>query len=83
MTIKELLEDLLIEYDELGMQPTTIVPNPEDRAKEWKHELTYALKHLRSELAREIFGELYEDCFDQFGYIDYGKLAELKNKYTE
>lgn len=37
----------------------------------------------QSEVAREIFEEIYEDCFDQFGYIDYNALAELKKKYTE
>lgn len=37
----------------------------------------------KSEVAMEIFAEIYEDCFDQFGYIDYEKLAELKKKYTE
>lgn len=37
----------------------------------------------KTEVAREIFEEIYEDCFDQFGYIDYKKLAELKKKYTE
>ena len=37
----------------------------------------------KSEVAREIFEEIYEDCFDQFGYINYGALAELKKKYTE
>ena len=34
-------------------------------------------------LASEIFEEIYKDCFDQFGYIDYAALAELKKKYTE
>ena len=38
---------------------------------------------IRAEVAREIFEEIYEDCFDQFGYIDYEALAELKKKYTE
>lgn len=37
----------------------------------------------RAEVAREIFEEIYEDCFDQFGHIDYEKLAKLKNKYME
>jgi hypothetical protein len=37
----------------------------------------------RAEVAREIFEEINEDCFDQFGYIDYEALAELKKKYTE
>ena len=39
------------------------------------------LNEKRAEVAREIFEEIYEDCFDQFGYIDYEKLAELKKKY--
>lgn len=38
---------------------------------------------LREQIAREIFDEIYEDCFDQFGYVNYEALAELKNKYTE
>lgn len=37
----------------------------------------------KSEVAREIFEEIYEDCFDQFGYINYEALAERKKKYTE
>ena len=32
--------------------------------------------------AKEIFAEIYEDCFDQYGYIDYAALAKLKKKYT-
>ena len=38
---------------------------------------------IATEVAREIFAEIYEDCFDQFGYINYEALAELKKKYTE
>ena len=60
MTTKDLLEDLLIEYDELGMEPTTVVPNPSERAMVWKRELTCALRHLRAEVAREIFEEIEE-----------------------
>ena len=38
---------------------------------------------IATEVAKEIFAEIYEDCFDQFGYIKYEALAELKKKYTE
>ena len=58
MTNKERIEDLLIEFDELDMQPMLIVPDPLDRAKVWKHELIYAIKHLEAEVAREIFEEI-------------------------
>lgn len=36
-----------------------------------------------AEIARGIFEEIYEECFDQFGYINYEALAELKEKYTK
>ncbi len=88
MTIKELLEDLLIEFDELDMQPMLTVPNPLDRAKAWKHELTYAIKHLEAEVAREIFEEIDAIIFgtiipNDCAIISIAKLAELKKKYTE
>ena len=41
-----------------------------------------AMDRIKAEVAREIFEEIYEDCFDQFGYIDYDALDELKKKYT-
>lgn len=83
MTNKELLEDLLIEFDELDMQPMLLVPDPVERAKNWKRELTYAIRHLKAEVAREIFEEI-----EIIGKVDNGvflyhrELAELKKKYT-
>lgn len=41
------------------------------------------LENAKAEVAMEIFEEIYEDCFDQFGYINYEALAELKEKYTK
>jgi hypothetical protein len=96
MTNKELLEDLLIEFDELGMEPTTIVPNPSERAIRWKQELMCAIEHLEAEVAREIFEEI-EKILDDSTVVrsfDYGrpyfaiskfktKFAALKKKYTE
>ena len=48
-----------------------------------QYEETSGLKQAKQEVVREIFEEIYEDCFDQFGYIDYNALAELKKKYTD
>lgn len=38
---------------------------------------------IRNETAREILAEIYEECFNQFGYLDYDALDKLKKKYTE
>jgi hypothetical protein len=37
---------------------------------------------LKSEIADEIFTDIQEDCFDQFGYFDYDAFAQIKKKYT-
>ena len=89
MTNKERLEDLLIEFDELDMQPMIMVPDPLDRAKRWEHELTYAINHLKAEVAMEIFEEIekaiYHTAFNvPESVIRFrNKIAELKKKYTE
>jgi len=44
-----------------------------------QHEV---IDKIKCETAKEIFAEIYEDCFDQFGYIDYDALIQLKKKYT-
>lgn len=85
MTNKELLEDLLIEFDELDMQPMLVVPDPLDRAKAWKHELTYAIKHLKAEVAREIFAEIKkaikEEARDYCNGFEKAETRELQDWY--
>jgi hypothetical protein len=86
MTNKERIETLLIEFDELGMEPTLTVPNPVERASEWKHEMAYSIRHLRAEVAREIFEELTHTVMHpNWASDEYKKwyFVELKKKYTE
>lgn len=54
-----------------------------NEASELIRKLKGKVEEAKAEVAREIFEEIYEDCFDQFGHIDYEALAELKKKYTE
>lgn len=56
--------------------------NRENNADQISKAIYHAGYRKQSDVAREIFEEIYEDCFDQFGYIDYNALAELKKKYT-
>jgi hypothetical protein len=88
MTNKELIEDLLTEYDELDMQPMILIPDPLDRAKRWKRELEYAINHLEAEVARKVIEEIFLRIREEFSISELGKSAlnqleaELKKKYT-
>ena len=49
-----------------------------------EHDATeIAFKNGYNQAVQDIFADIYEDCFDQFGYINYEALAELKKKYKE
>lgn len=48
-----------------------------------KAGMQMAKDEARAKVAREIFEEIYEDCFDPYGYLNYGALDELAKKYTE
>lgn len=52
--VDETLEDLLVGFDEFGMQPTILVPDPEGMAIKWKRKLVYAIGRIKAEVAREI-----------------------------
>lgn len=40
-------------------------------------------RKVKSEMAMEIFEDIDEDCFDQFGYFEYEAYSELKEEYRE
>lgn len=92
MTEFEQIEDLLIEFDEMGFLPATTVPDSEGFAVRWKNRLIDAIKDYSkaSDVARAIFEDIEENYAD---YIFDGSrniivitekdFAELKKKYTE
>ena len=43
------IEDLLVEFDEMGFAPTATMPNAEEYAKEWKKKMLACIKHLQKE----------------------------------
>lgn len=45
------LTDLLIEFDEMGFSPTTVCPNPEQAAIEWKEQVVKEIQKLQTENA--------------------------------
>ncbi len=45
----DIITDLLIDFDEMGFAPTTLVPDPEGYAIEWRKKLTNALQGYRKQ----------------------------------
>ena len=43
------LMGLFIEFDEMGFEPTTVCPNPEETAVEWKERVSKEINELESE----------------------------------
>lgn len=45
----DIITDLLIDFDEMGFAPTTLDPDPEGYAIEWRKKLTNALQGYRKQ----------------------------------
>lgn len=41
------------------------------------------ISKIKTEVAREIFEEIADECFDQYGYFDYEAFYKCRDKYTE
>ena len=78
-----MIDDLLIEFDEMGFEPTTVCPNPEVYATEWREKVRRAFKRLKAENAALIaagFGDVKEAKFesDHYWRMWQGALVELE-----
>ena len=43
------IEDLLIDFDEMGFAPTTLCENPDEYDREWKKQLVVEIERLKEE----------------------------------
>ena len=43
------IDELLIDFDEMGFVPTTLCENPDEYARDWKRQLLVEIKRLKSE----------------------------------
>ena len=46
------IDELLIDFDEMGFVPTTLCENPDEYARDWKKQLLVEIKRLKAENAR-------------------------------
>ena len=43
------IDELLIDFDEMGFIPTTLCENPDEYAQDWKKQLLVEIKRLKDE----------------------------------
>lgn len=43
------IDELLIDFDEMGFVPTTLCENPDEYARDWRKQLLVEIKRLKSE----------------------------------
>lgn len=43
------IDELLIDFDEMGFVPTTLCENPDEYAQDWKKQLLVEIKRLKDE----------------------------------
>ena len=44
------IDELLIDFDEMGFVPTTLCENPDEYAQDWRKQLLVEIKRLKAEL---------------------------------
>lgn len=57
------IDELLIDFDEMGFVPTTLCENPDEYAQDWKKQLLVEIKRLEKENAC-----LLKACEEQFTF---------------
>ena len=77
------VEELSGKYDDLKLKYADLAKDHDELIAWGGHIKSKDKAEIRYTVAREIFDEIGEECFDQFGFIDYDALSELKKKYTE
>lgn len=54
------LKDLLIEFDEMGFAPTTVCPNPDKYATEWRDRLVNCVNNATKQAQIDVLNEVRE-----------------------
>jgi hypothetical protein len=88
---RELIEDLLVEFDEYGFCPTITMPAPEGFAKRWRELMVFAVNRLQMEIEETwsllnavvdyLVNETAEDICQNCAYFRSLTEEELKRQY--
>lgn len=89
------IDELLIDFDEMGFVPTTLCENPDEYAIAWKKQLVAEIERLKAEneeLSKVVSSKVYDlidntneiadarEAWEQQAKIDV--LNELREKYS-
>ena len=79
------IEELLIDFDEMGFVPTTLCENPDEYAQDWKKQLLVEIKRLEKDFAEKMKKYSYTDnCFTDgkwHRYVLVSDIDELLKEY--
>ncbi len=83
----DIITDLLIDFDEMGFSPTTIVPDPDAYALDWKNRLINALQDYHKQSEGHWFISEYEyltcsECGEYY-YTGCDSTAEAKKRLAD
>ena len=78
------IEELLIDFDEMGFAPTTLCENPDEYAQDWKKQLLVEIKRLEKDFAEKMKKYSYTDnCFTDGKWHRYVLVSNIDDLLKE
>lgn len=75
------IDELLIEFDEMGFVPTTLCENPDEYASEWKKQLIAEIERLKAENEKRLTCDFVKTAQKQAVKEFAKKLKEKVHNY--
>ena len=79
----EYIQDLFIEFNEMGFIPSSTCPNPEEYAKEWERRMLFAVNRQKMETIQEIWKDIKDYDVGIKEWITFFKLKYGVREKTE
>lgn len=74
------IDELLIDFDEMGFVPTTLCENPDEYARDWKKQLLVEIKRLKAELKQlQTNAEILARGVRDFNHENYELTEKIKH----
>lgn len=78
------IDELLIDFDEMGFVPTTLCENPDEYARDWKRQLLVEIKRLKAEFNQlETNAEILARGVRDLNHENYELTEKIKQAQIE